>query len=162
MRNLLVAAVAAASALTPLSAPATFAQGWHDDHHGDLRDGHPGDVHGDRDWRHDRSDWRDERREDRWDAQRHNGYWWHDRWYFGPPPARYYGRPGFFLGYHPWARGGVLPRYYFDRRYYIDYRDYRLRPPPRGYHYVRDDRGEFLLVGIATGVILGSILSDRY
>ena len=36
-----------------------------------------------------------------------------------------------------------------------------LRRPPRGYHYVRDDRGDYLLVGIATGVILGVILANN-
>ena len=41
-----------------------------------------------------------------------------------------------------------------------DYDRYGLRRPPRGYHYVRDDRGDYLLVGIATGVILGVILAN--
>ena len=35
-----------------------------------------------------------------------------------------------------------------------------LRAPPRGYRYVRDDRGQVLLVGIATGVILSAIFSN--
>jgi len=36
-----------------------------------------------------------------------------------------------------------------------------LRQPPRGYHYVRDNNtGEYLLVGIATGVILSILLSQ--
>lgn len=40
----------------------------------------------------------------------------------------------------------------------VDYRARRLNAPPRGYHYVRDDRsGQYLLVGIATGVILSAI-----
>jgi Ni/Co efflux regulator RcnB len=34
-----------------------------------------------------------------------------------------------------------------------DYGYYRLRPPPRGYHWVRADN-DYLLVAIATGVIL--------
>jgi Ni/Co efflux regulator RcnB len=55
-----------------------------------------------------------------------------------------------------------LPSYYRDRYRDVDYRNYHLRAPPRGYHYVRDDRGSILLVGLATGVILSSILSDRY
>jgi Ni/Co efflux regulator RcnB len=33
-----------------------------------------------------------------------------------------------------------------------DYRRYRLSAPPRGYHWVKVDN-DFLLVGIATGVI---------
>ncbi|HVK82278.1 MAG TPA: hypothetical protein VM915_16875 [Verrucomicrobiae bacterium] len=49
-----------------------------------------------------------------------------------------------------------------DRRYngYSYNGRWYYGPPPRGYHYVRDDRGELLLVGIATGVILGIIASQ--
>ena len=48
---------------------------------------------------------------------------------------------------------------YRDRAHRVDYRAVRLRMPPRGYEYVRDDRGAVLLVGIATGVIVSAILS---
>jgi Ni/Co efflux regulator RcnB len=34
-----------------------------------------------------------------------------------------------------------------------------LRPPPRGYHYVRSDNGDFLLVAVTTGVIASIIAS---
>lgn len=40
-----------------------------------------------------------------------------------------------------------------------DYRRYRLSAPPRGYHWVRVDN-DFLMVGIATGVI-SSIIASR-
>jgi Ni/Co efflux regulator RcnB len=63
--------------------------------------------------------------------------------------------------YRGWRRGDRLPRYYRDRYVVIhDYHRYGYRHPPRGYHYVRDDRGDLLLVGIATGVILGIIASQ--
>ena len=39
-----------------------------------------------------------------------------------------------------------------------DYRYYRLRPPPYGYHWVRDDGG-YLLVAIGTGIILDMVLN---
>ena len=61
-----------------------------------------------------------------------------------------------------WRRGDRLPFGYQQRFRDVDYRHYRLRPPPRGYHYVRDDRGETLLVGLTTGVILGVILGNHY
>lgn len=61
-----------------------------------------------------------------------------------------------------WRRGDRLPNGYQQRFREIDYRYYRLREPPRGYRYVRDDRGETLLVGVATGVILGVILGNNY
>ncbi len=64
-------------------------------------------------------------------------------------------------GYRNWRRGDRLPRYYRDRYVVVrDYDRYGYRRPPRGYHYVRDDRGDLLLVGIATGVILGIIASQ--
>jgi Ni/Co efflux regulator RcnB len=59
-----------------------------------------------------------------------------------------------------WRRGDRLP-FGWDRRYRaVDYRYAHLRQPPYGYRYVRDDRGEVLLVGIATGVILSAIFSN--
>jgi Ni/Co efflux regulator RcnB len=61
-----------------------------------------------------------------------------------------------------WRRGERLPSGY--ARYYrqVDWRHEHLRAPPRGYHYVRDNRGETLLVGIATGAILGIILGNAF
>ena len=59
-----------------------------------------------------------------------------------------------------WRRGDRLP-YGYERRYRsVDYRYAHLRQPPYGYRYVRDDRGQVLLVGIATGVILSAILGN--
>lgn len=58
-----------------------------------------------------------------------------------------------------WHVGGRVDRH--DRRYReVDYRDYRLRQPPRGYHYVRDDNtGEIVLAVIATGLIASLIFN---
>lgn len=61
--------------------------------------------------------------------------------YYGP---RYYGHP------HRWERGH---RYYGPTYVVRDYGYYRLRHPPRGYHWVRADN-DYLLVAIATGIIL--------
>jgi Ni/Co efflux regulator RcnB len=59
-----------------------------------------------------------------------------------------------------WRRGeraSVQDRHYWRN---VDYRRAHFRAPPRGYHYVRDDRsGQYLLVGLATGVILSVIAS---
>jgi Ni/Co efflux regulator RcnB len=59
-----------------------------------------------------------------------------------------------------WRRGDRLPYGYENRFRGVDYRYAHLRQPPYGYRYVRDDRGQVLLVGIATGVILSAILSN--
>lgn len=133
------------------------------------------DRHWDDDDRDDRRDWRRERRDDRrnyrrgyrdgrrdddrWDRRRHNGYWYGSRWYYGPPPAHW--RDHARYDYRRWRRGDRLPSYYRSHYDRVDWRYHRLRPPPRGYHYVRDDRGDYLLVGIATGVILGVILANN-
>lgn len=60
-----------------------------------------------------------------------------------------------------YRRGGWVPTRYRQSRYVVsDWRSRRLRQPPRGYHYVRGDRGDFLLVAISTGII-ASILAGR-
>ena len=63
-----------------------------------------------------------------------------------------------------WRRGDRMS-FYDQRRFRsVDYRREHLRAPPRGYRYIQDDRGDTLLLGVATGVILGVILngSNRY
>ncbi|OYX46794.1 MAG: hypothetical protein B7Y90_14530 [Alphaproteobacteria bacterium 32-64-14] len=48
-----------------------------------------------------------------------------------------------------------------NRRYReVDYRAHRLKEPPRGYHYVRDDNtGEIVLAAIATGLITALVFN---
>ena len=41
----------------------------------------------------------------------------------------------------------------------VDYRRYRLRQPPRGYEWRRDD-DRFVLVAVTTGVIMSVILRN--
>lgn len=53
-----------------------------------------------------------------------------------------------------YKRGGHVPTEYRGGSYVVnDWRGQHLRQPPRGYHYVRSDNGDFLLVAITTGVI---------
>lgn len=55
--------------------------------------------------------------------------------------------------YRSWGRGQVLPRGYFASPYYVDnWASYRLRPPPRGYRYVRVGN-DVVLAAIAGGLI---------
>ena len=137
------------------------------DRNGDWNDGRRGDNdrrdHQRRGHRHD--DRRGDRdgRDGRWDRGQHNGYTYNGRWNYGPPPAAYEYDRGYQPGYQNWRRGDRLPSYYRSSYRGVDYRRAHLRAPPRGYNYVEDDRGEYLLVGIATGVILSVILNnDRY
>ncbi len=165
MKKLGLMAVAAVTAFSPiLAAPAYADPPRHHDRDGrwdDRRDDRRGDRYDRRDDRRDdRRHYRDGYREGRWEAGRHNGYSYNGRWFYGPPPSAYYGRAGFEPGYRAWRRGDRVPAYYRDRYVVVrDYNRYGYRAPPRGYHYVRDDRGDVLLVGIATGVILSAILS---
>ncbi|MFC6841367.1 RcnB family protein [Xanthomonas theicola] len=121
---------------------------------------------------------------DGWDGRDRYGYGWNDRGdrdRDGHDDRRYY-REGYRDGYrqayrngrgdgdyrpapprpHYWARG---ERYRHDDRgpVYVVNDDprYELRRPPRGYHWVRDDRGNLLLVAIATGVIADLVLNGH-
>lgn len=56
---------------------------------------------------------------------------------------------------HRWARGHRLsPAERRHMAYVRDYRRYKLRTPPRGQQWVRVDN-DFLLISLATGVIVG-------
>lgn len=59
-----------------------------------------------------------------------------------------------------YRRGGYLPVEYRTRYVVTDWHRDHLRPPPRGYHWVRSDNGDFLLVAIATGAIIDLLLSQ--
>jgi Ni/Co efflux regulator RcnB len=93
-----------------------------------------------------------------WDRHRYNGYTYGGVWYYGPPPPHL---GGVVFGYRRWRQRDYLPDYY--RRSYgvVDYHAHRLAPPPQGAHYVVDDHGDYLLVAIATGLILGVIAADH-
>ncbi len=74
-------------------------------------------------------------------------YRYHAPTYYRPPPV-----------YRPtrWSRGHYLPHAYYGPTYVIDYRPYRLAPPPYGHHWVRVD-GDVLLVALATGLIVEAV-----
>lgn len=61
---------------------------------------------------------------------------------------------------HQFYRGGRLPPQYRSRQYVVnDWRVHHLNAPPRGYHWVQTG-GDYVLVAIATGVILQILLSQ--
>jgi len=127
----------------------------------------------DRDWRNernddrrdDRRDRREDRRDDRrearrWSERQHNGFYLGSRFYYGQPNYAQMQRRDYRPAWQNWRRGDRLSQYHRSHYREVDWRRERLRQPPRGYHYVRDDRGEVLLVAIATGVILSILLSQ--
>lgn len=110
----------------------------------------------------DRAEIRRDQRELRYD-RRHPDTWrtrpeW--RGYAGPRSGYWYA-PGY--GYyrlppgHAWRRGAYVPRTY--RHFYVqDYAYYGLRPPPPGHRWIYAD-GNFVLMAVATGLIVSVILN---
>jgi Ni/Co efflux regulator RcnB len=144
---------AAALALTLVGGVVTTAQADNRD-----RDRHERRHDRDDDRRHDQRRHDDRRYDDRrdWkrgDWDRHYGFRHYDgRRYRGA----YYVRPS---GYHyrSWHYGDHLPRGYYSRRYIVnDYHAFRLRPPPRGYHWVRVDN-DVVLAAIASGIVVSAV-----
>lgn len=83
----------------------------------------------------------------------------------GPPPPQQQRYRGMYdQGRHEgwYKRGGYVPPAYRSGRYVVsDWRRYRLRPPPRGYQYIRSDNGDFLLAAVATGAIMSIIAASH-
>jgi Ni/Co efflux regulator RcnB len=174
-KNTLFTAVAVLALVGPLAAAPSYAQtrqrrdhaGQHEtpSQQAQAHDRGNEDARGDaRDHRERREAWRDDRQDARWDDSRYNGYYENNRWTYGQPSADRYQRPGFALGYRPWAVGQSLG--HFNRRFQeVDYRRENLRRPTRGSRWVRDDRGDYLLVTragrITQVVISGNLPRDR-
>lgn len=60
-----------------------------------------------------------------------------------------------------YRRGEYLPERYRVREYYVDdYERYHLYAPPRGYVWVHGDEGQFVLVAVATGLIVNELLGN--
>lgn len=162
MKRFAIAATAALMMASPVAATSASAQEGSFGRGGLLnsRDNDRGRDNRDNDRGRDNRDNDRDNRGNRWNQREHNGYYLNGRWNYGPPPASVVSRRDYRPGYNRWRRGDRLPAYYRSHYRQIDWRRERLRQPPRGYHYVRDDRGEVLLVGIATGVILSILLSN--
>ena len=67
---------------------------------------------------------------------------------------------GLHLGWYKnkWRRGDRLDWTYVQPQYYVyDYRTYNLRPAPVGYRWVRPMDDRYLLVEIATGLIVDAL-----
>ncbi len=59
---------------------------------------------------------------------------------------------------HRWNRGERMGYNDWQTAQTVDYRQYRLRPPPRGYEWRRQN-DQFILVAVTTGLITSIILS---
>jgi Ni/Co efflux regulator RcnB len=153
MKKILIAALAATTALTSLSSAGIAAAqpGWQ----GDRDHGRDHDHGRDRDRNHNgvpdrveawqRSDW--DRDRDRW---ANGGY------------HRYGGHYGYNGYAGAWRTGQRYP-HWRDHRYVVnDWRAYHLPPPRQGYRYYRDDNGDIVMAAVTSGVIgliIGSAMS---
>lgn len=176
MKRLVLAIAAAATMAGPmLVASEAAAQSYRGDRY-ERYDRNDRYDRGGRYDRYDRNDRRDYRGNDRgrwdnnrydnrwdnnrWDSRRYNGYYLGSRWYYGQPSASYYSRRDYRPAYRAWTRGSYLPRSYWSYRV-NDYQRYRLRTPPRGYHWVRAGN-DYVLAAIATGLIADVILNGGF
>jgi hypothetical protein len=81
----------------------------------------------------------------------------------GPNMGFHSGRHAVVVGprHHVWVRGERF-RPVYGRPFVVnDWRYYRLRQPPRGYHWVRYDNN-YLLVALASGLIADIALANSY
>jgi Ni/Co efflux regulator RcnB len=159
MKRLILGLAAAAAIAGPMAAAGTAqAQTWNRQGRGDHRDWSRDNDRGSRSqWDNDRGG-RDGRGHPDWATGRNNGYYYYNRWSYGPPPPAYYDNPNYRPGYSSWRPGAVLPPYY--RGYVVnDYYRFHLRPPPRGYAWYRAG-DDYLLAGVASGLIF-EIIPDN-
>jgi Ni/Co efflux regulator RcnB len=73
-----------------------------------------------------------------------------------------YGHSGDWGARAQYRRGDHLPYQFRQRQHYVnDWRAHRLYAPPHGYQWVRaDDSSDYLLVAIATGLIVNLMLNQ--
>ena len=142
------------------------------EHHGgqgnqrgeDHRGSHGYEHHnsGKSDWQDHRRDekkhWKDHRRDEKaqWHDNRGGQSHWQGHRFHAPTP--YYRPHGYLV--RRWHDGDRLPYAYRARQYYVDYQQYNLTPPPRGYQYIRVNN-DVVLTAITTGVIM-SVISGMY
>lgn len=121
-----------------------------DDRRSEYRNDHRDDHrYGDHDDRHD--DRRDNRR---YDDRRYG----RDRVVYTTPHRVIYRNGPPQHAYPRWSRGARYDTRGYAPTYVVqDYGHYGLRQPPRGHHWRRDDRGDFILVAVATGLIASVI-----
>lgn len=91
-----------------------------------------------------------DRGHDRHHDNRRQDYRRHDDRRYGYSRGYRHAGPRYYSHHGRWSRGH---RYYGPTYVVRNYGYYRLRPPPRGYHWVRANN-DYLLVAIATGIIL--------
>ncbi len=99
-----------------------------------------------------------ERQEARNDRQHRQDQRYHDRQRYQREAPRRWEQRGAGPN-HNYYRGGRMPIQYRSYQYVVeDWRGHGLRTPPRGHHWVQSGN-DYVLVAIATGIILELMLS---
>jgi hypothetical protein len=146
---------------------------WNDNRRGDGRNGRGGEWNGRRggDWDgrgrdyRNRYDWHDGRWYSRHGGRYGNYRGWHHGWnnQRWRAPYRYVYPSGYYA--RRWSIGLVLPTVfysgYYANRYYIDWQDYGLEPPPWGCEWVRVDN-DLLLIEVRSGRIVDALYGFFY
>lgn len=154
MKNIMIVStlvLSLAGISTAQADPQWHGQNQQSDYRGDNR----GNDHGNRNDNYDRGNRHDNG--NRYDnGNRGHHYGWNGQRYHAPTQ---YIRPH---GYQvrTWRNGDRLPRAYRGNQYHVDYRQYHLNAPPRGYQYVRVNN-DVVLTAIATGII-ASVITGMY
>jgi len=65
----------------------------------------------------------------------------------------------YYVEHREWKRGYHMRHEDWDRGQRVDYRQYRLRRPPRGYEW-REVDGNYVLAAVATGVIASIVAAN--
>ena len=64
-----------------------------------------------------------------------------------------------YVRHDDWKKGAHISKADWNRGRPIDYRQYHLNPPPRGYEW-REVDGNYVLAAVATGVIASAIVAS--
>ena len=72
-------------------------------------------------------------------------------------------RPNRYRNDNSYERGGHVTAQYRRNYYYVDdWQNRRLRQPPRGYRWLRNDRNQFMMIAITSGIISEIVNQNDY
>jgi Ni/Co efflux regulator RcnB len=71
-------------------------------------------------------------------------------------------QPGHDAHNNHWRKGQHMPKEYWGHDHEVaDWQSHHLRKPPRGYHWVQDDSGNYILAALAGGLIASVIAGSH-
>ncbi|MGI4756648.1 MAG: RcnB family protein [Janthinobacterium lividum] len=76
----------------------------------------------------------------------------------GPSPQQHFDN-NHFVRHNDWHKGSRLAPADWNRGDRVDYHQYRLAPPPRGYEWRRVD-GNYVMAAVATGIVASLVVAS--